>query len=302
MMLRPSCEHVLHVQRLRKVFGSKTAVADFSITVAPGEVVGLLGPNGAGKTTTISCISGLLTPEAGRISICGVDALAKPRLARRASSTVVQELAIYPGLDVDTNLHFYCALAGFSKLELKRVVGETVERLALGSLLHERVQTLSVGQQRLVHVATAFLSLASRPGLLILDEATAALDVVARNLVLDAVRSYAKAGVGVLYSSHYLTEVEELCGRVSILHRGEVIAEGAVPDLIRRHGGGHIEIELDEGTVIRRGDDIQEALSSLQPGVQVRGIRLVRPSLEAVFLALTGESMSVAEGGEGRAI
>jgi ABC-2 type transport system ATP-binding protein len=284
--LRPVVE--LGVDDLRKSYGANVAVADLSLSVGAGEVLGLLGPNGAGKTTTISCIAGLQRPDRGAISICGVDALRQGRGARRDFGLAAQTSALYAPLDAERNLRFYGALAGASGAELERGVKRAIERFQLRRLLGRPVSRLSVGEKRLVHVASAVVG---RPRVVVLDEATANLDVGARHLVLEAVRELAAEGCAVLYSSHYLDEVEDLCRRVVILHRGAVITDGRVDELVGSHGGGRVELVIDGRMVVAETVDLRQALQSVGSVERLQSARVVRPSLEAVFIALTGEQI-----------
>jgi ABC-type multidrug transport system ATPase subunit len=281
-------EPALKVGGLRKSYGENVAVADLSLSVGAGEVVGLLGPNGAGKTTTISCISGLQRPDQGAVSICGVDALRSGRRARRNFGLATQTSALYAPLDAERNLRFYGALAGASGTDLDRDVEGAIERFQLKRLLGRPVSKLSIGEKRLVHVASAVVG---RPRVVLLDEATANLDVNARQLVVEAIRTLAEEGCAILYSSHYLEEVEELCGRVIILHQGTVIAEGAVSDLIGDHGGGRVELVVEGRVVVAETTDLREALKAVDSIERLQSARVVPPSLEAVFIALTGEQI-----------
>jgi ABC-2 type transport system ATP-binding protein len=276
----------LSVSGLRKTFSGSVAVADLSLSVAAGEIVGLLGPNGAGKTTTISCIAGLQSPDRGSVAICGVDALARGRVARRNLGLASQSSALYAPLDVERNLRFYAALAGSSGERLEREVRQTIDRFRLKRLLGHPVGRLSAGERRLVHVASAVVG---RPRVIALDEATANLDVNARQMVVEAVRDLATGGCAILYSSHYLDEVEDLCGRVVILHAGAVIAEGSVVDLVGDHGGGRVELVMDGQVTVTETADLREALRAVRSVERLQSARVVRPSLEAVFITLTGE-------------
>jgi ABC-2 type transport system ATP-binding protein len=278
------------VERLSKAFATNVAVDELSLSVEPGEIVGLLGPNGAGKTSTISCIAGLLRPDRGGVTICGEDALRRGRRARRHLGIATQRVGVYPYLDVEANLRFFAALRGASPRELDRLVAETAEPLQLGALLATPVGRLSTGQQRLAHVASAMIG---RPPVLLLDEATANLDVSARQVVLEMVRRLAGEGTAVLYSSHYLGEVEELCARVVILFRGRVIADGGIRDLVERHGCGRVELTVDGRIVARESADLGAALRSVASIERIDSARVVRPSLETVFLALTGAQIDV---------
>ena len=160
-----------------------------------------------------------------------------------------------------------------------------VERFDLGPLLGRRVRGLSAGQKRLLHIAVAVVG---RPRLVLLDEATANLDTGTRMVVIEAIRELAAEGCAIVYSSHYLDEVEDLCGRVLILHEGSAIADGPVTELVSKFGGGRVEFEIGERLVAVDTSDLNVALQSVVEVGQIREARVVRPSLEAVFAALTG--------------
>ena len=281
--LRP----VLAVEDLSKRFGFFTAVRDLSFQVFPGEVVGLLGRNGAGKTTSISCVSGLQVPDSGRIEILGVDALKYPSRAHQGFAVATQDIALYPGLSVWRNLAFFAALGGIRRQALNSAVSEITNTLALTDLLDKRVVTLSGGQQRLVHVGAA---LVQRPSMVLLDEPTSGLDVGARATVLRAIRAAARAGVGVLFSSHYMREAEDLCDRFLILEKGMTVAAGSLADCVARYGQAQVEVHVDGGVFSHKGSDVNAAIAALPPDQRqhIQSVRVVGESLEAVFLHVTG--------------
>lgn len=279
----------LRVDHMRKSFGARDALIDFSLTLEAGEVLGLLGPNGAGKTTAISCLAGLLRPDRGAVSICGVDALSKGRKARLNLGLATQTSALYPPLDVVQNLGFYAALGGASGAEVDRMVKRTIDRFQLDRLLGRPVGRLSGGQRRLIHVASAVVR---EPPVVVLDEATANLDVRMRRLVIQLVSELAAEGCAILYSSHYMEEIEGLCDRVLVLHKGAIIAEGRVGDLVDAHGGGRVEFIVDGQPLSIGTPDLPEALRSVESVDRIESARVIRPSLEAVFIALTGEGIN----------
>jgi ABC-2 type transport system ATP-binding protein len=282
----------LKVESLRKSFDGRPAVASLSFAVEAGEVLGLLGPNGAGKTTTITCIAGLLRPDRGSIFIGGTNALGHGCRARMGLGLATQATALYGPLDAERNLRFFAALAGFSGPRLGETVSLAIERFQLEGLLGRPVERLSAGQKRLVHVAAAVVA---EPPVVILDEATANLDVTARRLVTEAARDLSGNGSAILYSSHYMDEVEALCNRVLILDKGASIAEGRVAELVSKHGGGRVEFMIDNRLVAVETDDLKMALRSVKALDRVQAARVISPSLEAVFVALTGKQID-AEG------
>ncbi len=268
----------LRVSDLYKAFGTIVAVEDVTVAVDAGEVVGLLGRNGAGKTTTIGCISGLLRPDRGRVELGCL-----PIHGNQQVGVSTQEIALYPYLSAAANLRFCCQLAGVEGRQVDRRVREATDLFDLGALMHRRVRDLSGGQQRLVHVAA---SVVSRPRVVLLDEPTEGLDVMARRVMLAAVRELARDGAAVLYSSHQLVEVEDLCDRVLILHQGRPAAAGPISELLQHHGHAYCEVVLSDGKVIRSTSTLPELLGSLDIA-RVQAARVARPSLESVFVDLT---------------
>ena len=302
---------MLLVEELRKAYGQLTALDGVDLRIEPGEICGLLGPNGAGKTTLVSIIAGLRRADAGRVLVAGVDALALPYEARRFLGLAPQELGIYPIVTVRENLSFFGELADLRGAQLAGRVGEVAEALDLTELLDRSARDLSGGEKRRVHTAMAMLH---RPPLLLLDEPTTGVDVRTRARLLDAVRSLAaQDGTAICYSTHYLPEVEALDASVAIIERGRIIARGSVAELIKQHGGSAIELVFDgqppqiampgrraetvDSTVRIYTDqpavDVAAVLQALGPATdRLRAVEIVAPSLESVFLAVTGRRYS----------
>ncbi|MFD1939805.1 ABC transporter ATP-binding protein [Nonomuraea mangrovi] len=273
------------VRGLRKTYGDVIALQGLDLDVMPGSVVGLIGPNGAGKTTAVRCMAGLLKPDSGDVGI------APSRTPGRSPVAIAaQEIELYPGLPVETNLIFFGHLSGVENAE--EVLAELAVELELGPLLGKLPKDLSIGQQRLVHVAAAMVAV---PDLLLLDEPTAALDVGSRETLFAAVARRREAGVAVLLSSHQLQEVEATCDSIVMINHGEVIAAGDVDDLIGKHGGGQIEMTVDGTVQVVQGDDIAAAIAQVTAGGgRLEAVNVIKPSLETVFINLTGmRSMDV---------
>lgn len=275
---------VLEVEGLARSYGATVAVRKLDLKLLQGDVVGLLGPNGAGKTTSISCIAGLLTPDAGEVRVLGTDVRSRAHDVRSGIGLATQALSVYPGLTVRANLRFFGRLGGLDSPSAEKSIARIERVLHLQPLLDRRISELSVGQQRIAHVACAF---AHRPRLLLLDEPTAGLDVSARQAVLGLVRLVADEGAAVLFSSHNISEVQELCPKVVIINEGQVIASGAVTRLINRWGDPRVEMRFGDDVVVTPGSDLAVAIKALD-GRQPDAVRVVHPSLEAVFLRLTG--------------
>ncbi len=222
---------------LHKSYGSVTAVEDVSFTVNPGEIVGLLGPNGAGKTTTINMVLGVLAPSAGKIEIDGIN-LSQYRARALARTNFAAVYAALPGnLTVIQNLRFFGLLYGVASLRNR--VEELLREFDLTHLRHTKCGLLSSGEQTRAALAKALLN---RPQLLLLDEPTASLDPSAAQLIRAKIKSLASVDrCGILWTSHNMYEVEEVCDRVLFLSRGRVLLEGNPRTLPLEHGSATLE-------------------------------------------------------------
>ncbi|MDE2460430.1 MAG: ABC transporter ATP-binding protein [Gammaproteobacteria bacterium] len=230
-------EPVLSVSNLHKRYGDKLAVDSVSFTVGRNEIVGLLGPNGAGKTTTINMILGVLAPSAGRILIDGVD-VARQRRAALARTNFAAVYAPLPGnLTVYQNLRVFGLL--YAVPDLGQYIETLLDRFQLQPLRKVKCGVLSSGEQTRVELAKAMLN---RPNLLLLDEPTASLDPSVAQETRELIRNFARheAG-GVLWTSHNMYEVEEVCDRVLFLSRGRILLEGDPRNLPRQHGKHTLE-------------------------------------------------------------
>jgi ABC-2 type transport system ATP-binding protein len=306
---------LLKVQGLTKTFGAIRAVDSVSFEVKPGEIYGLLGPNGAGKTTTIAMISGLLRPDGGEVFVAGASFWADPQKAKRIMGVVPQELAIYEELSGRENLEFWGRMAGLAARDAKTRAAELLEALVLTERAQDAVKTYSGGMKRRVNLGCALLH---KPKLLLLDEPTVGIDPQARLNILEFIRQLRASGTAVLYTTHYLEEAETLCQRIGIIDHGRLLAEGTLGELQERLGGDRLfVIEADfknvspdawagfreRFRVIQKTDqhlavaaigarDPSECLKELLGlPVRVENVTLKRPSLNDVFLQLTGRKL-----------
>ena len=306
---------LLRVQGLFKAFAAIRAVDSVSFEVRPGEIYGLLGPNGAGKTTTISMISGLLKPDAGEVVVAGTPFWSDPQKAKRIMGVVPQELAIYEELTGRENLEFWGRMAGLSSSDAKSRAAELLEALTLTDRAKDAVKTYSGGMKRRINLGCALLH---KPKLLLLDEPTVGIDPQARLNILEFIRNLRASGTAILYTTHYLEEAETLCQRIGIIDHGKLLAEGTLKELQDRLGGDRLfvlEADLKDtspeswGGFVQRFRVIQKterqlvvsAIGTRDPSaclqdllglpVRVENVTLKRPSLNDVFLQLTGRDL-----------
>jgi ABC-2 type transport system ATP-binding protein len=221
---------MLEARELVKRYGACRALDGFDLTVESGEITGLIGHNGAGKTTFVEVVTGLTRPDAGRVSVGGVDVRRDPRAARRLIGVAPQELALYVSATVRDNLRLFGALAGLRRRALDRAVGQVAEELRLTDVLGRRAGLLSGGQRRRTQAATALVGGAP---LLLLDEPTAGADPQTRAALLEAVRARAAAGAAIVYTTHYLPELTDLRATLAVARSGRIIARGGQETLIK---------------------------------------------------------------------
>jgi ABC-2 type transport system ATP-binding protein len=310
-------EPTLVVTGLAKSFGDLHAVRDLSFEVDPGETFGLLGPNGAGKTTTISMICGLLAPDAGSVSVEGVHIRPGSTHGRELIGYVPQELALYPDLSGRNNLRFFSRLYGLRGAEARARIDETLEVVGLTERADDCVEEYSGGMQRRLNIAAGMMH---RPRLLILDEPTVGIDPQSRNAILEAVAALGESGMSVLYTTHYMEEAERLCRRVGIVDHGQLLACGTRRELValvEQHDQVVITVAGDaahalpalkadpEVLTVTATDDrtltcmvttASASLASLitrlaDAGAVIRDVKIAEPSLDSVFLHITGTAL-----------
>jgi len=295
-----------------------TAVDGVSLAVQPGEIFGLLGPNGAGKTTIISIISTLLKADSGTVRIAGHDAAKEPGAVRPLIGLVPQETGIYPMLSARENLEYFAGIQGLSGGELRQRIEDALDVGGLQEYADKpHAGYFSGGMMRRLNLATG---LVHHPRLLLLDEPTVGVDTQSRHLILSSIERLRKEnGMAVLLTTHYMEEAETLCDRVAIVDHGRVLACDEVPRLVTSVSGTRLEVTLAEPS-----GEFEQALSSsdgvadvtalddrryvVQAANQERGLaalvavagrngisfeelRILPPSLEQVYLSLTGHEL-----------
>ena len=221
---------LLEARRLKKSYGSHVAVSDVSFSLQAGEVLGLLGPNGAGKSTTMMMLAGLLAPDEGEVILGGLPFDGRNRDGRRRLGVVPQDFAIYPDLNAVENLQFFGRLYGLHGRELTARCDEILEWIGLVESARRAAGGYSGGMKRRLNFGVALMH---RPSVLILDEPTVGVDPQSRSHLLDCVRDQARNGVGVIYASHYMEEVQSICQRVAIVDHGRVLACDSISNLLK---------------------------------------------------------------------
>ncbi len=236
-MVAAECGDIVCVTDLVKRFGDNAAVDGVSFSICEGEVFGLLGPNGAGKTTTISMISCLIEPTAGDVVVGGASVCTDPASVKKALGIVPQDIALYPTLTALENLKFWGRMYGLSGALLEERLDEALVTAGLADRAKERIEKYSGGMKRRVNIAAGIMH---HPRLLLMDEPTVGIDPQSRNHILETVKELNRRGMTVLYTSHYMEEVEFLCDRVGIMDHGKLIALGTIEELKKLVGDENV--------------------------------------------------------------
>jgi sodium transport system ATP-binding protein len=216
------------VERLAKTLGKNKVLRGISFQAQAGEIFGLLGPNGAGKTTTLRIICTLLSPDSGSVEVLGFDTLEAPAQVRRRVGVVTAEIGVYPRLSARENIAYFAELSGVDGHDLKPRVDAVIERLDIGSFAGQRAESLSSGQKQKVAIARAIVH---DPEVLMFDEPTSNLDVLASKEVREFMVEAKSRGKCVIFSTHVMHDAERMCDRITILHEGEVVASGPTAEV-----------------------------------------------------------------------
>jgi ABC-2 type transport system ATP-binding protein len=308
--------NILELKHLTKKFGDFIAVDNMSLSVKSGEIFGFLGANGAGKSTTIHMIAGLLSSNEGEIKILDKNISKHQRFAKMNIGIVPQDLAIYEDLTAYENVRFFAGLYGLRGSELEERVAEALQFVGLTDKAKSYPKSFSGGMKRRLNIACA---IAHRPKLIIMDEPTVGIDPQSRNYILTSVKKLNEMGSTIIYTSHYMEEVEEICSRIAIVDHGKIIAEGTkeqlkaiitdtkditievksadpvnIEQLKEINGVESVQVEdnvlkINSGTGVNNLNKIIAAL--LQSGTEIRSIDEKEPNLETVFLTLTGRNL-----------
>lgn len=307
---------VLEIKNLTKKFGDFIAVDNMSLSIEEGEIFGFLGANGAGKSTTINIISGLLRSNQGTVEILGENTKKNSKFAKMNIGMVPQDLAIYEDLTAYENVRFFAGLYGLRGSELNERVEEALQFVGLEDKLKEYPKNFSGGMKRRLNIACA---IAHRPKLIIMDEPTVGIDPHSRNYILNSVRKLNEMGCTIIYTSHYMEEVEEICSRISIIDHGKIIAEGTkeqLTSIITNTKDIKIEVKSPENIDVNQiksiigveavhiSDNLITITSDngvnnlnkiiqhfINSEVEISSLHENAPNLETVFLTLTGRNL-----------
>ena len=303
---------MLTLTSVQKRYGALTALNQVSLTVERGEFFGLLGPNGAGKSTLMSLVAGLRAPDAGTLTLDGQTLGPANTAARVSLGLVPQSIALYEDLSAEQNLRIFGELYGLRGGELRSRVHEALEAVQLADRRHEQVKHFSGGMQRRLNIVAALLH---RPKLLLCDEPTVGVDPQSRNAIFDYLERLNREGLTIIYSTHYMEEATRLCSRIGIIDHGQVLALGTLDELLTRlpfeeeiRFGATAATAPFAAELATRGDlarvdgthrfrpkpDFRmSTFYSLAEAHELppRTFTTERPTLEAVFLSLTGRQL-----------
>jgi ABC-2 type transport system ATP-binding protein len=303
-------DYMLEVTGLRKAYPKKQALENVTFSLRPGTSFGFLGPNGAGKSTTMKILTGIVKADSGSAKLFGKDLTRESEAVSKYIGYVPQDITLYEKLSAFENLEFFGEAYGVRGKELKQRIQEVLTRTGLLERSKDIVSTFSGGMKRRINIAAALLH---RPKLLILDEPTVGIDPQSRNHIFEMIRELNREGVTIIYSTHYMEEVEALCDEVAIMDQGSIKAMGPLGQLLEQYGQKSIYLEVpgltelsqdpDVASIRKEGSgwlleteksaDVMQRLlrQASQHAWDVKQLEVVRPSLESVFLRVTGTAL-----------
>jgi ABC-2 type transport system ATP-binding protein len=312
----------VEVEQLTKKYGENIAVDAISFSVKEGEIFGFLGPNGAGKSTTLNVISTLTYYDRGRVSVGGYDIDKDERKIKALIGLVPQDIAVYQTLSAYENVAFFASLYGLSGKKLKESALEALEFVGLSEHKKIRASKMSGGMKRRLNIACG---IAHTPKLIVMDEPTVGVDAQSREHIMNSIRKLRDNGATIIYTSHYMPEVQEICNRIAIIDKGRLAAIGTKEELlevitdvrtifisiVQKNGGTPeqllatlreipdvVNVSFDEEITRIRMDvalsftSVSAALKTvLESGVDISEVQNEEPNLETTFLALTGREL-----------
>ena len=309
-------ENIIEVKNLTKAYKEKKAVDDLSFEVKKGEILGLLGPNGSGKSTTINCILSLLKFQSGSIKILGKEMTPVSYDIKSKIGVIFQEVAVFEELNVYENIDYFCGLYIKNKELRKKYVDEAMDFAGLNEFKKFYPKQLSGGLLRRLNIACG---IAHKPEIIFLDEPTVAVDPQSRNNILDGIKLLNKSGATIVYTTHYMEEVEMICDRIIILDKGKILAQGTADELKKMANieekitvelNENQDVKLDEIKELKNVDNVSIDRTTLVVTYKkgknnlgdlidyLRGNHIIyskifseRPTLNDVFLELTGKEL-----------
>jgi len=304
---------MIQVNNVSKSFDEIQAVNNISFTIEKGEIFGLLGPNGAGKTTTINMLSTILQSDSGTLHIDGIDIKTSPKACKQLIGVVPQEISLYEDLSAYENLLFWGKLYNIPQKELKQNINSILELIGLSGRKKDLIKTYSGGMKRRINIAAAILH---QPKVLFMDEPTVGIDPQSRNHIFEVIETLNKQGMTIIYTTHYMEEVERLCERIAIIDSGKIIAQGTQNELQNLANVKEIiEIEFESLSIngvqnfkekvsydVIQIDNTISIASSVKnlPAIitlcnelemEIKDLTFKKANLEAIFLSLTGKQL-----------
>ena len=307
---------VIKVNNLVKRYGDLVALDHLNLEIHEGEIFGLLGPNGSGKTTAINCILSLLSYNKGNIEVFGKPMKTDAYDIKRDIGVVMQNVAVFDELTVRENIDYFCGLYINDKKERKALVSEAIEFVGLGDYTKFYPQKLSGGLLRRLNIACG---IAHKSRLILLDEPTVAVDPQSRNNILEGIKKLNSEGATVLYTSHYMEEVEQICTRIAIMDKGKIIASGTNSELKAmismgekitveawdisdsiisglRGLSGVSSVEYLDNILTIKSEHGRNRLSSVLDYLKLNNVEFIKiyselPTLNDVFLEITGKEL-----------
>lgn len=308
--------HIITVKNLHKNYSSKKAIDGINFSVKDGEVLGLLGPNGAGKSTTLNILSTIIKADKGEIEVLGYNLKTDAKQIKKSIGVVPQDIAIYEEISTEKNVSFFASLYGLKGNQLKNQVEEALALVGLYDKRLDKPKTFSGGMKRRLNIACA---IAHNPKVIIMDEPTVGIDPQSRNHILEAIKILKAGGSAVIYSTHYMEEVEAIADRIIIMNEGKIIAEGTNEELKQKVSdeitysfklnntdnlsekefyslAGIKKVKILENEVsltsFESSDNLNEMITVfLKRNCKIESMNSKEASLETTFLELTGRNL-----------
>ena len=310
-------ENLLEVKKLSKTYkNGRKALDNLNFHVTKGEILGFLGPNGAGKSTTINILSTLLQSDEGEIIYFNDENLSIKDVKKQLG-IVPQELAIYEDISASQNVKFFASLYGVKKSEINEKVESALKKVGLEDRKYDKPSTFSGGMKRRLNIACA---IAHSPKLIIFDEPTVGIDPQSRNHILDSIKNLRDEGATIIYTTHYMEEVQQICDRVIIMDGGAVLLNGSLDDILEYYSNSNYQVKVDKKLSPTVLDEIREltnveelsqtdefeiifsmcedsmSINSvlevlIKFNLNITSITMVKRNLEDVFLLLTGKNL-----------